>query len=191
MIFLDSQFSWNLLDISFSDLQNGEDGIEDGGTTYYTWGPGNLSLDPAFLPGTPDLSWQSPCIEAGTPDTSGLMLPLSDLAGNPRFVNARVDMGVFEYQLPVLISNSKFQVSDYFSVYPNPARDWVYIEKVESKQDAAYHLLNTEGELVLSGRMSAGQKTVEINISEVKAGPYLISITGDDFHFSGKLIKMN
>jgi len=38
----------------------------------------------------------SPCVNAGRPDTSGLRLPLRDLAGEPRLDGGRIDMGAYE-----------------------------------------------------------------------------------------------
>lgn len=40
----------------------------------------------------------SPCLDAGTPDTTGLHLPLFDLAGNPRINMGRIDIGAYERQ---------------------------------------------------------------------------------------------
>ncbi|MCK4695027.1 MAG: hypothetical protein KAT74_04660 [Candidatus Cloacimonetes bacterium] len=60
----------------------------------------NIYLDPLFI----DMSEQdfhlednSPCINAGIADTTGLNLPLIDFEGNPRIVNSIVDMGMIEY----------------------------------------------------------------------------------------------
>jgi hypothetical protein len=64
-------------------------------------GEGNLDTDPLFAdPATEDyrLSHCSPAINAGNPDTSGLMIPLADLANDPRFFNGIIDMGAYEFQ---------------------------------------------------------------------------------------------
>jgi parallel beta helix pectate lyase-like protein/type IX secretion system substrate protein len=48
----------------------------------------------------------SPCINAGTPDTTGLTLGNTDIAGNPRIVGAAIDMGAYEYNstpLPITL----------------------------------------------------------------------------------------
>jgi parallel beta-helix repeat protein len=41
----------------------------------------------------------SPCIDAGAADTTGLSLPTTDIAGNPRITNSIIDMGAYEYIL--------------------------------------------------------------------------------------------
>ena len=43
------------------------------------------------------LAYGSACINAGTPDISGLSLPSVDLQGLPRVLDGRIDMGAYEY----------------------------------------------------------------------------------------------
>ena len=72
----------------YSDIQGG-------------WpGTGNLNLNPDFynpMLGDYSLDELSPCIDMGTPDTTGLFLPDKCLANNPRIGNGRIDMGAYEY----------------------------------------------------------------------------------------------
>ncbi len=91
----------NILSISYTDIQGGEEGIEinDSGTVY--WLEGNIDEDPLFV-GTGEhpfsLLEDSPCIDAGTPDTTGLNLPPFDIIGKPRIFGDRIDMGAYEWQ---------------------------------------------------------------------------------------------
>ena len=59
----------------------------------------NIFLDPEFMT-TEDfhLFFTSPCIEAGTPDTTGLHIPPLDLDSNPRIYGDIIDMGAYEFQ---------------------------------------------------------------------------------------------
>jgi parallel beta-helix repeat protein/predicted outer membrane repeat protein len=188
LIYLDATFLSDLLNAGYSDLQNGQAGIELYGNAQIIWVVGNIDLDPEFLPDSRELSWQSPCIEAGTPDTTGLMLPEKDLAGNPRFANERVDMGSYEYQFPVLVQSSRFKVQSEFRVYPDPARDRVYIERAEEMHEATYQLLNGNNQVVVSGKIGTGVEKFGVGISGLADGIYLIMIYGDDFHFTKKII---
>ena len=55
----------------------------------------NIQLDPLFFDlenGDVHLTAYSPCIDAGTPDTTGLNLPEYDLDGNPRIYNGIIDI---------------------------------------------------------------------------------------------------
>ncbi len=64
-------------------------------------GTGNLvNSDPHFIsfPDDLSLSANSPAINHGSPDTTGLFLPELDLAGNPRLFGILIDMGTYEYQ---------------------------------------------------------------------------------------------
>ncbi|MDM8555120.1 FG-GAP repeat protein [Desulfococcaceae bacterium HSG7] len=63
-------------------------------------GEGNRDEDPRFVDsvnGDYQLQPDSPCIDTGIPDTTGLNLPPTDLAGNPRICNI-IDMGALEFQ---------------------------------------------------------------------------------------------
>ena len=64
-------------------------------------GMGNIDEDPLCNYSATyaySLMQSSPCIDAGTPDTSNLFLPFFDHAGNERIYNSRIDMGALEWQ---------------------------------------------------------------------------------------------
>ncbi len=65
-------------------------------------GEGCIDIQPQFDMGGGvhpfELLESSPCIDRGPPDTTGLGLPPLDLAGRPRLVNGRLDMGAYEFQ---------------------------------------------------------------------------------------------
>jgi hypothetical protein len=74
------------------------------------------------------LSADSPCINAGTPDTLGLNIPPMDLAGNERVWNNIIDMGCYEYGAPPHVGNTECKIENVkckISNYPNP----VYLKK--------------------------------------------------------------
>ncbi len=86
IVHFDDAFSQN--GIAYGDSCTGFDG-EDG----------NISATPDFanpVNGDYQLLQSSPAINAGT--NSVPHLPKTDLAGNPRIVGTRVDMGAYEYQ---------------------------------------------------------------------------------------------
>lgn len=93
---------------------------KDGASNIYNYESGvfnaahSLTVSPKFNDGTIGdykLMSGSPAIDAGTPnsDTSGLNLPPTDILGNSRIANGRIDMGAYEYQdggaLPVTLKN--------------------------------------------------------------------------------------
>ncbi len=92
-------------------------------------GEGNFDDDPLFVGTGPypyALQADSPCIEQGNPTTTGLHLPLFDLAGHARLYNTRVDVGAYEW-VPVA-STPGGSLTDRehgvlrFSATPNPCR---------------------------------------------------------------------
>ncbi|MEZ5198085.1 MAG: choice-of-anchor Q domain-containing protein [Bacteroidales bacterium] len=61
-------------------------------------GLGNINQSPEFIGGDDyGLQSDSPCINSGNPDTTGLYLPYFDLAENPRLSMDTIDMGAYEY----------------------------------------------------------------------------------------------
>jgi parallel beta-helix repeat protein len=108
----------------YCDIQGGiTDFAGDGSGSGYTGTyQNNLDVDPKLKTSTMELGSTSPCINAGTPDTSGVKLPTADFAGNPRVHQNRVDIGAYEYQgnVPVTSSTSppppsRFQLSLFTS----------------------------------------------------------------------------
>lgn len=101
-----------------------------GGDITHTWLDGNQFGVPSFGGGDSNdplyysLALNSPCINAGTPDTTGLGLPPYDLAGNWRIWNNIIDMGCYEYGSEPWVSNDDPAVPliqlTRLSVYPNP-----------------------------------------------------------------------
>ena len=88
--------------ISNSDIQGGQqEGLYSPfDNDVVMWDVGNINEDPKFitLGQYPlQLGENSPCIDTGNPDTTGLNLPKFDQAGNERIYNNRIDMGAFEY----------------------------------------------------------------------------------------------
>ncbi len=71
-------YSWGPVNVTYCDVQGGEKAI--GGE------PGSVNYRYLYN------------IDAGIPDTTGVNLPLYDLAGNPRIINDRVDIGAYEHQ---------------------------------------------------------------------------------------------
>lgn len=120
------------LDIDYSLVRGGEDTLvtdfDDGWAL--TWGDNMLDEDPGFVGGDETL-WSSyflaedsPCIDAGIPDTTGYYMTAMDLNGCERVYGSAVDLGCFEYGSPVPNSdNHEIEaVQNNIRIYPNPAQ---------------------------------------------------------------------
>ncbi len=94
--------------ILYSNIQDGANGIWilDSGTI--DWGPGNIDVDPyftreglwgdnGFFEGDYRLLPESLCIDAGDPNYIAEPNE-TDLGGNPRIINGRIDIGAYEFQ---------------------------------------------------------------------------------------------
>jgi len=129
------------LNIYNSLIENGESGIcfdnSCNDNCFYYYDTSNIDTDPLFY-GGPDfpynLSDESPCIDAGTLDLPQFVLdhlPDVDLAGNPRVVNDKIDMGCYEWNPTVgtgehRISNTEHRTPN-LKVFPNPYSTTTYI----------------------------------------------------------------
>jgi hypothetical protein len=120
------------LNISHCNIQGGQSAIyNQNNANIVNWGEGNIDSDPLFLL-TGDNPYQltglSPCIDAGTPDTTGLFIPPWDLLFNERVVDgdgdgiAIIDIGAYEYQDSVSILEDIIKpiTQTKISNYPNP-----------------------------------------------------------------------
>jgi hypothetical protein len=127
---------WSNVDIDYCLVRNGLNGVA-GATNpnnNVLWGSHNIDADPLFrgdingeIPvGDPryvQLTQNSPCVDAGTPDTLGMNLPATDITGNPRIWNDIIDMGAHEYNPTVDNSeNTSPEIPDEIIVshFPNP-----------------------------------------------------------------------
>ncbi len=117
----------NYLSVDYSCLRRGQGGISISPGSLLDYEPTNIINNPLFIGDGAGSTYKyyltddSPCIDAGTPDTTGLYLPEVDLLGNPRIYNNIVDIGCYEWNGTgvddnVSILTDKIQLS----LYPNP-----------------------------------------------------------------------
>ncbi len=113
------------LALYYSLIETGEEAIEALFGTNYYFDTTNIDTDPLFYGGAEfpyNLSDESPCIDAGTLDLPQFVLdhmPDTDLAGNPRIFNGKIDMGAYEWNPTVGISKP---------IIPNPHPNTQHIQ---------------------------------------------------------------
>ncbi len=106
----DSNPTYSNVDADYNLIRGGISSINgaDNPNNTLTWGPHNIDTDPLFRGDVygdvelEDIRWvqlteNSPCVNAGTPDTLGMNLPPIDITGNPRVWDNIIDMGAYEY----------------------------------------------------------------------------------------------
>jgi hypothetical protein len=180
-----------------SDIQGGENSIVlDGPGSHFYWQDGNITTDPAFTdPANNDysLNWNSPCIEAGRGDTTGLHLPLTDLNGDPRIVNPRIDMGAYEFQFPVgLFANKPAENS--FKIYPAVASNLVNIELPDGFTDKSglIKIYSASGIEMEEMEIGQGMNKIEVDVSGFPSGIYLVSFENSGMRRSiGRFVVIN
>jgi len=179
------QLDWGAsCNIYYSGIQGGEDAIGiEGNGSHYHWEDGNITSDPAFVdPSIGDycLNWNSPCIEAGKEDTTGLNLPEYDLNGNPRIVNPRVDMGAYEFQMPVEIK-SPIMANNRIKIYPAITDHEVNIEFPAElwNEKRRIRFYSSDGKILKSIDNNTGYRSIKIDVSDLSAGIYIIVIEDD------------
>ncbi len=162
----------------------------------YTWTE-MVDSDPSFVSTSSDvglaadgsladwqLSDQSPCINAGLADVSGLGLPAYDLAGNARVQQGRIDMGAFESSfVPTSIVNRLDNV-DFKLWYRRDAGQIVV--RTDDNQYFTGALYNITGALVDDKRPASFQNQMIFSAAGLNRGIYVVTL----FRPDGKALKV-
>lgn len=123
-------YLWDMLAQPDFYHNNVEGGFENfagtGGTAFSGAWENNIDEDPQFAAGSFVPAIGSACINSGCPDTTGLMVPETDLAGLSRIVDEIIDMGAFENQQPVLTAEIPESGFVFHGPVPNPATEKVH-----------------------------------------------------------------
>jgi hypothetical protein len=118
------------------------------------------------------LSNQSPCIGVGLDTLTTypfIAAPLIDLAMNPRPMPAGSlpDLGAYEHELsdPV-ISTSNYTINDYdFTIYPNPASDYLIIKSNNQLPILKISLIDLSGRIIFVTNNLQTESLFQINTS--------------------------
>ncbi len=165
-IFFKDEVASSFIDVLFSNVQGGKAGIVANDTAAIHWLEGNLDEYPLFIADGDfsfALSYNSPCIDAGTPDTTGLLLPLFDLLGSPRIWNNRIDIGTVEWNslgAEELETESKEQV---VRCYPNPFSTSTTIEyELKQPETVTLTIYDYMGKQVYQTKENQAQGTQQL-----------------------------
>jgi hypothetical protein len=200
--------------IYYSDIEGGQADVKNwNNINTLVWGPGNIDSNPlwdttAAIPYA--IPWNSPCVNTGTPmyefgmappyiiqtdtvyklitfDYDTIVLPPTDLAGNPRIVGGRIDMGAYECQDTTTgVTNYKYQTTKFkVDVYPNPFYANTFImfsldtkAKVES---IIYDISGNEVKRLMDASVPTGKYNMtwsgdDDSGQKVMNGTYLVSV---------------
>jgi hypothetical protein len=110
------------------------------------------------------ISSTSPAIDNG----SSVLAPSSDFNGNARPIGNGFDIGAYEYASPLSIKDIQSLI---LKIYPNPVENRIIIESNIKFQ--SYKIYDLRGKEIISSK-EINENT--INISELKAGLYLLEL---------------
>ena len=194
-LFFEEMSSPATLTVSHCNISGGQAGVVHPDSITVHWLEGNIDADPAFAGSgaTPfALSESSPCIDTGTPDTLGLLLPAGDLLMNHRIWDgnhngtAIIDMGAYEFDAAPLgfvspeISGRKVTA---LQVFPNPAKEnFVVAFDLENAQQVSLQIFSITGVLVHQVPATIyerGTQQIAIDISHLRPGIYLLRLMPD------------
>jgi hypothetical protein len=194
-------------------------GIGSYGVNIY-WGEGIIDSPPLFLGEVEDgydlsdmLFFQSssfsPCIDAGTPDISGLNLPPYDLLFNKRIWDglgdgeAVIDIGCFEYNGPEYLSTDDHLIPTPLTLnlrnYPNPFNpETVITYNLPDNSRVELIIYNLKGQRVkklVNEEQSAGIKTIiwdgrDERGNRVSSGIYFYRIKAGELTEQKKMILL-
>ncbi|MBE0639667.1 MAG: T9SS type A sorting domain-containing protein, partial [Bacteroidales bacterium] len=174
---------------------------------YGGWtGEGNINQDPLFdlsgshpyalLPG-------SPCIDTGTPDTTGLCLPSCDLMGCCRIWDgdgngvAVIDMGAYEFDSP-MVGIAKPVITQHrketnLTGFPNPFTTSTTIEfELKAETPVTLQVYNHMGQQVadlLNESRAPGNHQFTWKAAHLPPGLYFLRLQAGNEVRTGKVIK--
>ncbi|NLO50828.1 MAG: T9SS type A sorting domain-containing protein [Bacteroidales bacterium] len=195
-LFFNEMSSPATLTVSHCNIAGGEAGVVHSDSISIQWLEGNIDADPAFAGSgaTPfALSESSPCIDTGTADTTGLMLPAVDLLMNHRIWDgnhngvAIIDMGAYEFDsapLGVVSPENPGSEATALTVFPNPAKESFEVAfDLEKAQQVSLQIFSLTG--VLVHQMPAtlyqrGSRQLTVDVSHLRPGIYLLRLMSSE-----------
>jgi predicted outer membrane repeat protein len=132
----------------------------------------------------------SPCIDKGSPDTTGFMLPETDLAGNPRIMYDIIDMGAYEW---FTVGVKDDNVDDgMVKIWPNPTEGKFKVQSSKFKVEVQkVELVDIFGKVVFSQEAQHNTDPIELDISHLPSGIYMVIISFGNEYITKKLVKVS
>lgn len=190
-----SGFDPDTITISWSDIEHGMEGIVTNNNGLVNWLEGNILDHPKFV-GIGDHPYaiqnNSPCIDTGIPDTTGLFLQPYDLIGNPRIWNDRIDMGAYEWN-SIGTNDFNWSNSNIVIVYPNPFSTSTTLSyELQQPERVTLRIYDFLGKQVYQTQenQSQGQQQLIWNAEGYADGVYYYRLQIGDAVVSGKMVKV-
>lgn len=126
------------------------------------------------------LQYTSPCINRGTPDTTGISVGNLDFFGNPRIQGnpPRIDIGCFESAPLTEIKMINYS-DNGIKIFPNPFSNSTIIETEKNFYNATLTIHNLFGQKIMQINNISG-KTVKLYKNNLSNGLYVVRLTDDN-----------
>lgn len=111
-------------------------------------------------------------LQSIVPDSASLTI-ISSVNATQAGTILNVDEFSLDYGTPNSVAIPE---SSILSTYPNPANSQVNIVLPEWLKEGAFTLMNTQGQVVKSGRLYQGTGTMSLETSDLPAGVYFVQI---------------
>ncbi|HNX38503.1 MAG TPA: T9SS type A sorting domain-containing protein, partial [Candidatus Cloacimonadota bacterium] len=192
----------SIFNVGYSSFSEGQTSISHTYGSTINYDDTNNDLDPLFYGDQQQinppysLTSASPCIDSGSPDTTGLGLLPYDLAGNRRIWNCVIDRGCYEYGSETWVTVDDPVVpelpDDQLTIYPNPFSSLAFIrvDLDQAKTDKHRGLVmlsiyNLRGQRLWSHALEGSGRTRQVlswdgrdgNGSRCANGIYLVRLT--------------
>lgn len=145
------------------------------------------NVDPMFVPTSNfRLSFNSPCINSGNPNTANL--PDTDIDGQPRIVENVVDMGASEYQ--GFTGNNQEKEMEVI-IFPNPSNGDFSVcnNNLNNSEIVVLSVIDMLGKTMLVQSYNQIDSPLKINLSgKVSSGIYFLNILTEKGNYRKKLI---
>ncbi|MDD4217712.1 MAG: T9SS type A sorting domain-containing protein [Bacteroidales bacterium] len=86
----------------------------------------------------------------------------------------------------IIYNNVQNELKDKVCIYPNPAKDELFIEIPDTLINSSFMMISITGQLVVNNILSQSQETIKI--SELKNGIYIIKIQKDNIVVLKKIV---
>lgn len=155
-----------------------------------------IDEDPLFVDAENEnfhLSTNSPCINAGSPETPSLILDGLDLDGFGRVNDNSIDMGAYEYDLDGIIGTTLNERQIHIVGNPITASSYAEIE-MDNNSAMRASLYSLDGKLLVCKIIGVSQKGYNrIELGEmfqpIASGTYLLVVQTGGKVFTAKVIK--
>ena len=149
--------------------------------------------DPLFLDDGFHIGADSPCFDAGSPETPAEVLNGLDLAGNHRVLNGCIDIGAYETDLTAIVENSRNE--QLVRIVGNPISASSYAEiETEKTGKIVTKVYSMDGKLLVDRCFVVNNPGIHrIGIGEMfcglSQGMYLLVVESPTKTFSAKVLR--